>query len=152
MKTKVLKSSQEQASSAWIEYLRILREEALIDKLSAQDFNLEKALNALNEIKEFIASPEHILGSLQTKHGEVAEHMQVGIANAEQLIQGKSPTHTFEGVGRLAMEDYLRDGKMIQSKFYNGVKGTFQAVCKHFSDHPQNKSEGGSYDIPKAQY
>lgn len=152
MTTKILKSSQEQASSAWIEYLRILREEALIDILSAQDVNLEKALKTLNEIKEFIASPEHILGSFQTKHGEVAEHMQVGFVNAEQLIQGKAPTHTFEGVGRLAMEDYLRDGKMIQSKFYNGVKGTFQAVCKHLGDYPQFISEGGTYDIPKDQY
>lgn len=152
MKTKIIKSSQEQALASWIEYLRVLREENLIDKLSTQDMNLEKSLSALDEIKQFISNPEHILGSSITKHGEVAEHIQVGFSNAEQLIQGNQPTHTFDGVGRLAMEDYLQDGKMIQSKFYNGTSGTFKAVCEHFNDYPQFIREGGTYDIPKDQY
>ena len=70
MATKqVLKSSQEQGVAAWIDYLRVLRLETLLDKLSDQDCNLEKAVKALNEIKVFIADPKHILGSLATKHG-----------------------------------------------------------------------------------
>ena len=153
MATKqVLKSSQEQGVAAWIDYLRVLRLETLLDKLSDQDCNLEKAVKALNEIKVFIADPKHILGSLATKHGEVAEHMQVGFLNAEAAVQGQDQLYTFDGVGRLAMEDYLRDGQMIQSKFYNGIKGTFQAVCHHLNDYPNFIADGGTYDIPKDQY
>lgn len=149
---RIIKNNQEQALAAWIDYLRVLRMENLLDKLSLQDCNLEKAVKALDEIKRFIAEPDHILGSLATKHGEVAEHIQVGFANAEAVIQGQAPNHTFEGVGRLAMEDYLRNGQMIQSKFYNGVKGTFQAVCNHFSHYPSFIGDGGVYDIPRDQY
>lgn len=151
-KNAIVKSSQEQAVAAWIGYLRVLRMEALLDKLSAQDCNLEMAIKALNEVKAFISDPSHILGSPLTKHGEVAEHMQVGIANAEAAIQGQAPLHSFEGVGRLAMEDYLRDGKMIQSKFYNGLKGTFKAVQDHLNAYPAFISAGGTYDIPRDQY
>lgn len=153
MATKTItKSSQEQAVAAWINYLRVLRMETLLDKLSAQDCNLEKALKALNEVKVFISNPEHILGSFATKHGEAAEHMQVGFSNAEAAVQGQAQIYTFDGVGRLAMEDYLRDGQMIQSKFYNGVKGTFQAVCTHFEHYPSFINDGGTYDIPRDQY
>lgn len=148
----IVKSSQEQAVAAWINHLRVLRMETLLDKLSTQDCNLETALKALNEIKVFISNPEHILGSLATKHGEVAEHMQVGFSNAEAAVQGQTQIYTFDGVGRLAMEDYLCDGQMIQSKFYNGVKGTFQAVCTHFEHYPSFINEGGKYDIPRDQY
>lgn len=149
---KVIKHTQEQAEAAWINYLRVLRTENLLEKLSAQDCNIQKALKALNEVKIFIANPSHILGSAQTKHGEVAEHMQVAFVNAEEYVQGKMPSHTFEGVGRTAMEDYLRDGQMIQSKFYNGVKGTFNAVCHHLESYPDYISQGGRYDIPREQY
>lgn len=152
MKIKNIKTSQEQAVAAWIGYLRVLRIETLMDKLSAQDCNLQKALQALTEVKQFIADPSHILGSFATKHGEVAEHMQVGFMNAEAAIEGQAQQYTFDGVGRLAMEDYLKDGLMVQSKFYNGVKGTFQAICKHFNDYPSFIAEGGTYDIPKEQY
>ena len=62
-KSNVIKSSQEQGVAAWIDYLRVLRMEVLLDKLSAQDCNLESALKALNEVKKFISAPEHILGS-----------------------------------------------------------------------------------------
>ena len=149
---KVLKYTQEQAGAAWINYLRVLRTETLLEKLADQDCNIQKALKALDEVKIFIADPSHILGSAQTKHGEVAEHMQVAFVNAEEYVQGKMPSHTFKGVGRTAMEDYLRDGQMIQSKFYNGVKGTFNAVCHHLESYPDYISKGGSYDIPREQY
>lgn len=126
--------------------------EVLLDKLSAQDCNLESALKALNEVKKFISAPEHILGSPLQKHGEVAEHMQVGFSNARAAVQGFRQMYTFDGVGRLAMEDYLRDGRMIQSKFCNGIQGTFSAIRHHLSDYPMFIAGGGTYDIPRDQY
>lgn len=151
-KSNVIKSTQEQGVAAWINYLRVLRMEVLLDKLSAQDCNLESALRALNEVKKFISAPEHILGSPLQKHGEVAEHMQVGISNARAAVQGLRQLCTFDGVGRLAMEDYLRDGQMIQSKFCNGIRGTFSAIRRHLSDYPMFIDGGGTYDIPRNQY
>lgn len=149
---EIIKSTQEQAAAAWIDYLHTLRAEALIDKLSDQNCNLEHALKAIDEVRRFIADPDHILGSLATKHGEIAEHMQVGFSNAEAAVRGQEQLHTFEGVGRLAMEDYLCAGKMVQSKFYNGTKGSFYAVCRHFNDYPNFIRNGGTYDIPHDQY
>ena len=151
-KSNVIKSTQEQGVAAWIDYLRVLRMEVLLDKLSAQDCNLESALKALNEVKKFISAPEHILGSPLQKHGEVAEHMQVGFSNARAAVQGFRQMYTFDGVGRLAMEDYLRDGRMIQSKFCNGIQGTFSAIRHHLSDYPMFIADGGTYDIPRDQY
>lgn len=148
----VLKSNQEQATAAWIDHLKNLRIEDMIQQLARQDKNFENALQQLNELKIFIGDPEHILGSYLTKHGEIAEHVQVRFCNADKLLVGKAANHTFEGVGRTAMEDYLRNGKMIQSKFYNGEKGTFNAIVTHLKSYPYFIKKGGSYDIPRDQH
>lgn len=85
---RTVKSTQEQAVASWIMFLNQRRLEILIDRLNQQDINLEEALNELNEIKKFIGDAEHILGNASTKHGEIAEVMQVRIANARRLIKG----------------------------------------------------------------
>ena len=81
--------------------------------------------------------------------------MQVNIANARRAIQGLNKNHTFDGVGRTAPEDYIRDGQQVQSKFYNGLRNTFfgkHALLKHMETYPDFVKNGGSYDIPKDQY
>lgn len=148
----VFKSTQEQATAAWVDHLNNIRIEAMIDQLVQQETNFRSSLSQLTLLKAFIDSPEHILGSPATKHGEIAEHVQVRFANADRLLFGKAGDHTFNGVGRTAAEDYLRNGKMIQSKFYNGEKGTFNAVINHLDTYPKFVKNGGSYDIPKEQY
>ena len=153
--TKILKSTFEQAIAAWTGFLNQLRFEELVLKLHEQDINLEKALSELDELKKFLGDPSHILGSSTTKHGEIAEHMQVNFSNARKYIQGLEATHTFEGVGRTAPEDYLCEGQQVQSKFYNGLKKTFfgkHALSEHMETYPDFLKKGGSYDIPKDQY
>lgn len=152
---KTIKSTQEQAVAAWITYLNQVRLDELVDKLNQQDINLEEALKELDELKKFLGDPNHILGSPLTKHGEIAEHMQVNFANARRAIQGLNKNHTFDGVGRTAPEDYIRDGQQVQSKFYNGLKNTFfgkHALLEHLETYPDFVKNGGSYDIPKDQY
>lgn len=152
---RAVKSTQEQAVAAWITYLNQVRLDELIAKLDQQDINLEEALKELDALKIFLGDPEHILGNAATKHGEIAEHMQVNIANARRAIVGLSKNHTFEGVGRTAPEDYIRDGNQVQSKFYNGLKNTFfgnHAISEHLKTYPDFVPNGGSYDIPKDQY
>ena len=149
---KVLKSAQEQAVAAWIDFRNILRLQALAEKLANQDINFEAAMAELQKLKIFVADPTHILGSIKQKHGEIAEHVQVTFVNAERRIIGQAASHSFEGVGRLAPEDYLRFGKMVQSKFYMGVSGTLTAIADHLDSYPWFLDEGGSYDIARNHY
>ena len=69
---RTVKSTQEQAIAAWITHLNQMRLDTLIEKLNRQDINLEEALKELEKIKQFIGDPAHILGSVTTKHGEIA--------------------------------------------------------------------------------
>ncbi len=152
---RVIKSTQEQAVASWITYLNQVRLDEFIERLDQQDINLEEALNELEEIKQFIGDPAHILGSATTKHGEIAEHMQVNFSNARRAIQGLGKNHSFNGVGRTAPEDYIRYGQQVQSKFYNGLRNTFfgkHALSEHLETYPDFVKNGGSYDIPKDQY
>ena len=149
---KETKSTQEQAVAAWIDHLNVLRFNEIVSQLANQDINLENALSELQRLRLFIFSPEHILGRMATKHGEVAEHIQVRFSNAEAFVHGEAATHSIDDVGRFAPEDYLRYGKMVQSKFYNGIKGTFNAIATHLKTYPFFLNEGGSYDVPKDQY
>lgn len=152
VKGRVVKSTQEQAVAAWVTHLNQIRLDELINSLDQQDVNLEEALGELAELKEFIGDPTHILGSQATKHGEIAEHVQVNFSNARRLINGLDREYTFEGVGRTAPEDYLLNGQQIQSKFYNGAKNTLGAIRKHIETYPDFVRNGGSYDIPKDQH
>ncbi len=149
---KETKTTQEQAVAAWIDHLNVLRFNEIVRQLANQDMNLEKALSELQRLRLFISFPEHILGDWPMKHGEIAEHVQVRFSKAEAFIHGEAATHSIDDVGRFAPEDYLRYGKMVQSKFYNGIKGTFDAIASHLKTYPFFINEGGSYDIPKDQY
>lgn len=153
--SQVLKSTQEQAVASWIDHLNQIRLNEFVAKLLDQDKNLEGALNELKALKNFIASPERILGSMKTKHGEIAEHVHVNIANARRLIDGLSIEHTFDGVGRTAPEDYLFNGIKVQSKYLNGLVNTLtgkDGVLGHLSKYPDFLNDGGIYHIPKDQY
>ncbi|MBE5965295.1 MAG: hypothetical protein E7252_10335 [Lachnospira sp.] len=149
---RVIKSTQEQAVAAWITNLNQIRLDELISRLDQQDVNLAEALGELAELKNFIGDPLHILGNPTTKHGEIAEHVQVNFSNARRLIQGLDREYTFDGVGRTAPEDYLKNGLQIQSKFCNGIRATLTKVREHLENYPDFVENGGSYDIPKDQY
>lgn len=151
-KERIAKSTQEQAVAAWTHWLNEEVQKKVDAMLAEQDGNLEKALAEMQELKKFVSNPEHILGAVQTKHGEVAEHVQVNVSNARNYMKGLTAEYTFEGVGRTAPEDYLKNGAQIQSKFYNGAKHTMEAVKGHLDKYPDFVKNGGSYDIPQDQY
>lgn len=149
----IAKSTQEQAAAAWINHLNQLRLDALVEKLNAQDINLEKTLLELGKLKAFVGDPSHILGSMDTKHGEVAEHAQVNISNARNLIRGLKSEYTFEGVARTAPEDYLHNGVQVQSKFVlTGGRFSLNSVEEHLTKYPDFLKNGGKYQIPKDFY
>jgi hypothetical protein len=154
----VIKSTQEQAVAAWINHLNQIRLDKLIADLIAQDICLEDALRELQKLKDFLGEPGSILGNPATKHGEIAENVQVYFSNARRLIEGLARNHSFEGVGRTAPEDYIRDGHAVQSKFLNGLprtlngNGSANGILQHITKYPDFVKNGGTYDIPKDQY
>lgn len=132
-------------------HLNQLRADELLKNLRVQDVNLKNALDELKQVREFCAAPEHILGSAPAKHGEIAEHVQVGFENADNLVVGKQPTHTFDGVERTAPADYLKNGQPVQSKFVQ-KSYSIDAIKEHLEKYPDFIAKGGSYDIPRDYY
>ena len=142
---------------------KVVREEQLyVDRLTEIQLqaaeSIQSAHEALNEslgyvenVRNFVSDPAHILGAMPTKHGEIAEHVQVEIGNAQRVMQHLQPNATFEGVGRTAPEDYLIDGLQVQSKFLNNANRSLDAVLGHMKDYP-GFAEKGYYHIPKDQY
>ncbi|MEK5032084.1 hypothetical protein MKY96_11595 [Paenibacillus sp. FSL R7-0302] len=114
-----------------------------------QESFFENALGHMQKMRQFLAKPDNILGSGQTKHGEVAEQMEVHVRNARAALHGNPEVATFEGVGRTAPEDFILKGVKVQSKFINGTNNTLKHVLEHF-DKYENLSM--NYSIPKDQY
>lgn len=114
-----------------------------------QDLNFENALVHLSKMRQFLSSPQNILGTIRTKHGEIAEHLEVNVRNAKNTLLGLKTDATFEGVGRTAPEDFILNGVKIQSKFINGTGNTLSHVAKHLQTYQDSSID---YMIPKDQF
>lgn len=114
---------------------------------------LRQSLQCVENVRDFASDSNlnHVLGAMSTKHGEIAEHIQVEIQNGRDILQGIQPTSTFDGVGRTAPEDYIISGDLIQSKFINGANKSLDAVLSHLKDYP-GFADKGYYHIPKDQF
>ena len=128
-----------------------IRMDQFVKNIRFQDINFENAINELNKARDFLGSPEHILGSAATKHGEVAEVFDVRFGNADRIIRGEDPNFTFDGVGRTAAEDYLKNNLPVQSKFVQSNL-SMDAVLNHLDKYPDFVQNGGTYCIPKDFY
>ena len=151
---KVAQSTQEQAIAAWVETRKIIRLESLKAAQLSQSENFRKACEEMQKLKGFVGDLSHVLGNENTKHGEIAEHVQVRFSNAEDFVKGRvnAPAYDIDSVNRTARADYLRFGQEIQSKFCNGTKVTFEHICSHLETYPSFLKDGGAYDIPRDQY
>lgn len=123
-------------------------------KLSQQDHAFTFAEEQMQKVRDFIASPNNILGSMSTKHGEIAEQLEVGVRNARQavdegLVDESALSATFNGVGRTAPADYKIDGIEVQSKFINGINNNLTHVLKHMETYPDFTKGEPFYHIPK---
>ncbi|MGQ0516579.1 hypothetical protein ACT453_38070, partial [Bacillus sp. D-CC] len=67
-----------------------------------QDEAFYLAFQQVNKVREFLQDPSKILGSDKTKHGEIAEQVEVHVRNAYKILKGMNPLATFDGVGRTA--------------------------------------------------
>ena len=140
-----------QVAAAWACLDAAGRSEAISLRLASQDRAFLDALSEMQKVRDFVGRPEAILGSPATKHGEIAEQVHVGVKRAYDLLQGKSPSVTFEGVPRTGPVDYIDGGIDVQSKYINGIRNTLDHVIGHAEKYPDFAQGDGIYNIPSDQ-
>lgn len=145
-----IKYTQEQAVASWVQYLKTIRFENLMNALNKQDANLDDAIasldNTLNEINKLINSNR---GGKNGIHGFIAEISEVGIGNAKENIMGKN--NVYEWLNDNGATDLLRNGTNIQQKYYQKDL-SLSAITEHLKKYPNFIKEGRKYQIPKDQY
>lgn len=142
----------DQVSGAFVDNINQTRQfekEIELDKAQAV-FNLAQA--EVNKVREFISKPGGILGSEATKHGEIAEHLDVRMRNAWAAMEGKLADDLpaqIDNVARTGPADYVLNGEEVQSKFINGSNNTLNHVLDHMDKYPNFGRDGSFYHIPK---
>ena len=138
-----------QVVAEWASLEAAGRASSLASALQSQDRAFLDAMREMQAVRDFVGSPQSILGSSATKHGEIAEQVTVGISRARDLLLGRAPTATFENVPRLSPVDYRMDGQGVQSKYYGSLGDSLNGVSEHAAKYP---NFDGAYHIPRDQY
>ena len=142
----------DQVSGAFVDNInqtRIFEKGVELDKAQAA-FIL--AQSQVDKVREFISNPGGILGSEATKHGEMAERIDVGIRNARAAMEGISADDLpadIDSVARTGAADYLLNNTEVQSKFINGANNNLKHVLDHMEKYPDFGRDGSFYHIPK---
>lgn len=129
----------DQVNASIVDYINTQRINDELIQRSAQDAAFYKATEQVEKVRDFVSEPNHILGSDLTKHGEIAEQVEVGIRNAKSCLHQQEMQATFDGVGRTAPEDYVINGLDVQSKFFNGVNKNYLSTLL-YSKYKQGKN------------
>lgn len=150
-----MRNIESQLSGQVVDVVNSARNAAMTQALNQQNIYFTAALDEVQKVYDFVGTPESILGSDLTKHGEIAEHVEVGITNARSLIEGGDIRAYIDEahVSRTGATDYIVDGVDVQSKFYNGINnGLSGGVLGHLEKYPDFTNDGGYYHIPKDQF
>jgi hypothetical protein len=140
---------KDQISGVVVQAINESRLQDELAKIATQDIAFGKAVEQIDQVRTFLGHPENILGSELTKHGEIAEQVEVGVRNARAALYQQEMTATFDGVGRTAATDYLIDGVDVQSKFINGINNNLSHVLDHMEKYSNFGRDGSYYHIPK---
>ena len=140
-----------QVTAAWADFELAARSGHLAGALSAQDRAYFDAMGEMQTVRNFVGSPEHILGSPATKHGEIAEQVHVGVRRAADALHGRPFGAEIENIPRTGPIDYRIDGVDVQSKYINGLRNTLDHIKGHADKYPEFSEGGGQYHIPKDQ-
>jgi hypothetical protein len=143
---------QDQVSGIVVQAINEARIHDEVIKLAAQDAAFETAVEQIDKVRAFLSQPQNILGSPLTKHGEIAEQVEVGIRNARQALAQETMTATLDGVHRTGPVDYLINGVGVQSKFINGIPANLKHVLVHLKTYENFTADGSYYVIPKDTY
>src|SRR5690606_10711698 len=116
---------------------------SLAASLEAQEELFKAAIQQVTDARAWVEGNSTLLGSPGTKHGELAEIIEVQIRNAYSLNDGNGIVATLEGVGRTGPADYILEGQEFQSKFYNSIPGGLRAFVEHLEKYPDMAKDGG---------
>lgn len=143
---------EDQLAGAAVAAANIARPVAEAAAQVAQQTAFETAMAEMQVVREFIGAPNEILGSALTKHGEIAEVVEVGVRRAHDWIDQR-PMSAFDASSRTAPEVYFIGGDAVQSKFINGTPKSLDHVQWHMEKYEYFGRDGSShYHIPKDQY
>ncbi len=140
---------KDQVSGVIVDGVNQVRIADEVGKLALQEARLDAAMLEVGNVRNFVGTPENILGSHLTKHGEIAEQVEVGIRRAKDCLNGRPMSATFEGVPRTGPTDYLINGQEVQSKFINGINNNLFHVLRHMEENPGYGQNNTFYHIPK---
>lgn len=141
-----------QVVAASVAYDKQIRAEHLQESLQALNSAFSLAMQEMQKVRDFVGSPKSILGNAATKHGEIAEQVHVGVTRAFDALNGRMPSATFEGIGRLDAVDYQVNGTDIQSKYINGLRNTLDHILTHAERYPDFVRRNSRYHIPNDYY
>lgn len=109
------------------------------------------AMKHIEHVASFIGDPSHILGTNKTKHGEIAEQLEVGIQNAWRVVKGYKPFAEIDNIPRLGPVDYTINGVPIQSKFIESCQGTLEHISTHLDKYPGFTTDASCYGFVNRQ-
>lgn len=141
-----------QVAATWAALDKSIRADNLQTSVQKLNSAFSSAMKEMQTVRDFVGSPEKILGNPNTKHGEIAEQVHVGVTRAWNVFKGHSPSATFDGIGRTDPVDYQVDGVDIQSKYINGLTKTFNHILEHANKYPDFVESNGKYHIPRDYY
>lgn len=142
----------DQAAGVVVQAINEARINNEIIKLAAQDAAFKTAVEQIDKVRDFLSRPDNILGNHMTKHGEIAEQVEVGIRNARQALAQQAMTASIDEVSRTDAVDYFINGEAVQSKFINGISNNLRHVLGHLDKYSGFTTDGSYYIIPKDTY
>lgn len=140
-----------QSVAAAVQGINQFRDAALHSQLDQQEAALRSALEELGKVRDFVANPRGILGSGGSKHGEIAEFLEVHGRNARDLLHGRAPTASM-ATDRFGPADFIVDGVAIQSKFINGLNNNLKHLQNHMHKYPEWGVQGEQFYIPRDHF
>lgn len=142
---------RDQVVGGVVQHLNDVRDASKHLALDEQEKLLEKALEELDGIRAWIEDPSRLLGSMKSKHGELAEIIEVQVRNARSIIDGNEAIASFGGTTRNGAVDYYINGQAFQSKFYNNNLEGLNALIKHMGKYPE-LARTGELMLPSDRY
>lgn len=136
-----------QLSAAVVSAEAVSRAAAEAASMARQDTALNAAMLEVARVREFVNDSGNIIGSELTKHGEIAEHVEVGIRRARESLEDLTPT-AWKDPLRIGPTDYVIGDVDVQSKFVNGVARNLDHVLEHMRTYPNFGRDGSYYHIP----
>ena len=111
-----------------------------------------EANSYIEQARDFVSpnNLDSVLGNSSTKHGEIAEQLEVCFRNGRSVLnQEKAVAELLQnGQDRIGPTDYVIEGTPIQSKFINNPNRSLSHVVEHLKKYPGYANDTAPYGFP----